>query len=322
MSICFRNRAFATFILLLIAFVLCSCREEIQKCSSLSDEPSKAAHCLSEIWDDNFLEKPEVRSFLEKNRIYISYTTSPDRLQNSIFVLKGAQPFLKHVQAVYLTIPDVFKRTGQKYDFASPVFKFEKLRHLNSHGDYGPATKILPAVKLLYSEGIRDGVIVSIDDDIGYSPNLLARVIETVILKGGAASSQTNCIDAFALNPSHWPETSQCSRGNGATDMVEGWGAVAYRINIFDEPILNEIQALVEKSESCFKSDDLVINYVLAKKNIQRWNANANGSVVPFSYGKASDALHKGAGLKDAKIGGLGGNELKYQTCLKDLVES
>lgn len=111
------------------ALLLVSCGSGVvvggPDCRTISKEPKEIARCLSESWQEELDKKPEVRSFLEKNKIYVSYTTSPKRLENSIFMLQAAEPFFKYVDTIYLSIPEVFKRTGEAYDLESSVFNFQ-----------------------------------------------------------------------------------------------------------------------------------------------------------------------------------------------------
>lgn len=163
-------------------------------------------------------------------------------------------------------------------------------------------------------------MIVTLDDDIGFPPGRIVRAVEAVIMKGGVASSQTNCISAFGLSAEDWPGSSKCHKEDGATDIIEGWGAVAYRLNIFNDSLLKDLEKWSAVSDECFTSDDLVLSYSLAKKGIPRWKVEYPHPVVPFSFGDLEDALHNGAGTKKKEVGGLGGNGIKYKKCFETLV--
>ncbi|MES2504156.1 MAG: hypothetical protein V4534_04675 [Myxococcota bacterium] len=304
----------------LALFFVISCvkTHENAECAILKTNPEQLAKCLQRHWSGRISDNPRVQNFLKKYKIYVSYTTSPKRLDDSLFVLLGAQPFLDHVEAVFLAIPSKFGRTGASYSLESPVYAFPKVERVPLIKDFGPISKMLPVVKMLHERGVKDGIVITLDDDIGYAPDLLARVVETAILKGGAASSQVNCLSAYGSLNKIWPTLGECE-GSQSTDIVEGWGAVAYRLNIFSDALIQELEANSAASKECYLSDDVVISYSLAKRGIPRWHALSELSVIPFAEGETgSDALHNGAnGLSE--VGGLGGNSLKYNQCINFL---
>lgn len=68
---------------------------------------------------------------------------------------------------IYLALPEKSRRTGESYgNFTVP----EGITILRSKQDYGPLTKLLPAVM---AESEPDAVIITLDDDKVYPPDLI-----------------------------------------------------------------------------------------------------------------------------------------------------
>ena len=125
-------------------------------------------------------------------------------------------------------------------------------------------------------------------------------------------------ISAWGLREDLWPEADQ--------NVLEGYGGIAYRVGDVDHERMLEIvakQFALEGGNSCYLSDDIVINYVLASRGIRRGEINNRffnyDLLTQYSYGFEADALHRGAGVnRNTGIQGEADiNRGKYLDCYR-----
>ena len=131
--------------------------------------------------------------------------------------------------------------------------------------DFGPATKLLGA---LLVEREPSTIILTVDDDIIYSPLLLPFV------RGSAPSEAAFSSVCQVLTPSgqdfrsvpdpHWLwriEPKAC------TGWLVGWAGVAYRVGFFADDVFSRARNL---SYGCFLNDDVWLSGYLLSKGVPR----------------------------------------------------
>jgi len=257
--------------------------------------------------------------------VVISITSSPERLKHVPTVLSLIQDQITkdYIKKVIIVLPEKF-RDNMDYnpEDIQPLSNLhEKVEVQRISKDLGPITKIIPAIEWA-NKHMSSGKVLSIDDDIAYSPSLVhvlaqaAHEPETVSSGGGSKKQRWNIPEDF---PQQLPHHD--SKSANYVDVIEGYGGVLYPLNINTELM----KALVDPkftSQSCKLSDDLVISFVLAIQNIYR--VKASGSLVPIfhiPYGNQADALHSTA-PSDLLITDLRQvDAIKYQDCYKKLRE-
>ena len=102
----------------------------------------------------------------------ISLTTIPSRFKYIGETLESLLAQDIKVDKIILYVPKYYKRFDEKLDKLPPVPKGIVAKF--SETDYGPATKILPAVKDFLDEDVR---IIFCDDDRIYPKNLVSTLI-------------------------------------------------------------------------------------------------------------------------------------------------
>lgn len=102
----------------------------------------------------------------------ISLTTIPPRMDKIAPVLESLARQSAKIEAVILWIPETYRRKGFGDVILPTVPKGVEIRRCPI--DYGPATKVLPAVRAFSGEDVR---IIYCDDDRIYQHDWAARII-------------------------------------------------------------------------------------------------------------------------------------------------
>lgn len=263
--------------------------------------------------------------YVNKHKVYITMTTSPTRLKRIVAVLATLD--LSYVDRINVVLPKKYGRNNEEYNKVdiSNISKFPKVNIIRIDKDYGPITKMLPTL-----EQVKDPktIIISIDDDVGYSLSMINDLIfnKVVVYPDSVLTSMEGMIlhDYLDLKGGIWPIDEAPVKPYG--DLVEGWTGVCYTKDLVTQKCLNEMKEIGQLSKDCFFSDDLVISYVLVKNNIKIVrlpDSEYNGMVVSYKYGLGEDALMRGGGM-DVVI--ESSDELsddynlrKYEYCLDDI---
>lgn len=258
-------------------------------------DDEKSISCLQELPRRNQLAKPVYSEFVENHGVYLSVTTTPARLYRLPKVFKTLD--LTMVKRVYLALPK-----DRSYGvIPQELLDIPKLEILEPEHDMGCITKLLPALERLGSFDPQ-AVLITIDDDVGYSPNLPSELAYASLKHQAVAAGHGLPAEFFGLKRfKNWPFSKRAG-----VDFLEGVSAVAYQPRFFSPLAIESMKRWIAENEDCRASDDFMINYILEKNKIKKVTVR-NPFIpehVPFSYGFGDDALHK---KKD--------NSLKYQAC-------
>jgi len=265
------------------------------------------------------------KRYLSDNKVYFSLTTSPIRLKKIGTMLSLILEF-PYVKEIHLNIPELY-RGKDEYDQKDIKFISElsfKIKIFRIPVDIGPLTKILPTIERLKKS---DSIIISVDDDIGYSMSLIYELAyhsykyPRQIFTGSGFDMDNHERDNVPF-PGRLKFTS--IKGCHYVDIVEGYGGIAYRSNLFDTKMVKKMNAL---SIDCKLSDDLVISYMLSLNGIEKfeifndhYRRTRQSCLYPFKYGEEEDALHLGSGLGIGYVDNA--NIIKYAKCLKQIDKS
>ena len=265
---------------------------------------------------------PAVKNYLQQHKVFIALTTSPARIKYIGQVLQTLD--LRNIENILLVLPRKFKRTNTSYKVPGKLRKdFPKLRVVTVPRDLGPITKLLPAVD--YARKIDNkAIVITIDDDMQYPYGMVNEMLHHLILSNGVVGGVMYNIGKGAtkqLSPLQEPWHSKQRQSSWTNafnkyffwrqiglkkrQFVAGFGGVAYRVDWLDSKRLLQLSQL---NPACFKSDDMVISYVLSDSKIptaklanNRFNLNL---MLSLDHGNNQDALSK-----------IDANEEKYLAC-------
>lgn len=119
--------------------------------------------------DKNYANIPRVNS---KNRIVISMTSIPSRLDKIAPTLCSILTQTRRVDEIRLNIPYISMK-GDKYIIPKCFKHFKNIKIHRPEKDFGPSTKLLPTLKDEYNSNI-----IVIDDDMIYGSNLVYSLVE------------------------------------------------------------------------------------------------------------------------------------------------
>lgn len=221
-------------------------------------------------------------------RIVVSLTTIPGRgalLERTIASLHR-QTY--RPDAIFLWLP--VERFGT--DRAGTRFAGVEVR---SGPDLGPAMKILPLLRI---ETDPDTLIITVDDDVEYPPELVEKLAHASVILPDHAIGFTgwNAIKgAEETEILHLNENIACAAMFQRVHVLEGYRGVAYRRGFFESDIFYHLEAF----DSFRIHDDILLSGYLASRGIARsvrwFNSKASS---PDSYWKLNGqdiGLHTGS---------------------------
>lgn len=203
---------------------------------------------------------PCARPKKTQKNVIVTMTTTPTRINkiwptlNSI-ALQSQQP-----EKIYLWIPKTFKRFPNASIQTLPDYI---LQNPNIHvqfieTDYGPASKLLPSLKLFAQQ---DTKIIIIDDDRIYPPHFIHDLLKYEQLDPGAAIG-------IAGTVMHGTERCEyrSTKKMALVDVLLGYNGILVKPNFFSEEVFHYPPDLPE----AFFEDDVWFSGHLHKRNIRR----------------------------------------------------
>jgi hypothetical protein len=245
--------------------------------------------------------------------VIISLTTSPKRISQIKPTLDRIMEQTVLPDAIVLNLPHVFKRNGETFGDLPEFITTNPLVKINRCEDIGPATKILPTAKL-YSDP--ETIIISIDDDILYTPNMIETYLKySSMFPDVVVSSSSNYLRSAPpknINESDLPPNTYFS------EFLEGYSGVLYKKRFLDI-IMKDLtdEYILQLPKYCFQSDDFLLSNSLTRNGIPIFIINKSDIVEhPLEYGEGKDALHHGANETSL------GNDDNYNKCARFMRET
>lgn len=254
-----------------------------------------------------------MRFALRNETIVISMTTTPHRINSMEEQFKTILQQKRQPDAIYLSIPYVFKRDNLEYQIPDWLNKYPQVIILRTE-DYGPATKLLGVLEQVNLPD--DAIIITLDDDAHYPDNIILELAYYAQQHPDAA------IGILGANPIYGADNmidlnselgiKKTMRPNAKVSILQGYTGVAYRRKFFDANVFDILQA----PQDCIKSDDFYLSYFLARKNIDRI-VHGNKHIFPCLIGWQTDNAQDENALHKMHPGPV----VKHRACLSFLQE-
>lgn len=237
----------------------------------------------------------------EKIKIVVSFTTSPTRINKCGPMINSILDQTRKPDLFLLNIPEQFARTGETYIVPKYIRKSLTVNRIAV--DYGPATKIVPAVLYLREHAdIYDPEhtrIIYLDDDIAY-PTKMVMTYEKMI-----PSNDNNVWTSTGFDFVNMNLRGKRAHRDIAT-IAEGYGSVCVKLNTFGDDFIEYMTRYTAiDNQICRLSDDIILSNYYHRRNIGIYIMNLPGLMSIhdiwqdkkiLDYGNEADALHLGAG--------------------------
>jgi hypothetical protein len=242
-------------------------------------------------------QAPENQSV--QREVYVSMTTSPKRIESIEKTINCMLGQTLKPTRIILNLPTIFKRDNSTFGNLPQFITNNPLIKVNFTEDIGPATKILPSVRLATNP---EAFILSVDDDIYYPPDLLRQYVET---------AESFDRDVVVSNSFRMPGARNiCNKAKECAplrNLLEGYAGVLYRqryLADMDYSILFDR----EKADACYRGDDYFLSNHIHKKKIpiialpERRFEEMKKS-FDYKNQEIDTALTAGAGIGTYKLG-------------------
>jgi len=247
-------------------------------------------------------------------RIVVSMSTTPsgiDKLRPTLDSLTVAQKSHRLPDAVYVHVPQIFKRTGEPYIVPAWLTTYPGITLSRCQEDDGPITKLLPTLAL---ESDPSTLIIVVDDDVIFAGNLVQMYEKYARLYPQEALTLAGYGNDTDINEPNWLGKVKLSMQHHVY-MIMAHGTFAVRRAFFSEPQFSSyVRSLCQDvSNRCFVSDDLVISEYLGQRGIKKrllFQVDFN-----YYYSLKARSLHQGAD----RLSSIENNDVKYAICHRAL---
>ena len=241
-------------------------------------------------------------------KFVVSFTTSPTRIGKCGPMIHGILDQTRKPDLFLLNIPEVFARTGETYDI--PKYIRKSLTVNRTTADYGPATKILPAVMYLkdHAQAFDPATtrIIYLDDDIAYPPRMIESYEKMI------APADNNVWTATGFDFVNLKLNGKRAHTDTAT-IAEGYGSVCVPLKTFGDDFMEYMtRYTAADNQICRLSDDVILSNYYHKQCVSINIVNVPGFLSIhdmwrnqniLDYGNQADALHLGAsGTSDNNV--------------------
>jgi hypothetical protein len=247
---------------------------------------------------------------IQKPKFVVSFTTSPTRIGKCGPMIHSILDQTRKPDLFLLNIPEVFARTGETYTVPKYIRKSLTVNRVTT--DYGPATKILPAVTYLKDEANAHKFdptatrIIYLDDDIAYPPKMIESY-EKMIAPGDSNVWTSTGFDFVNLKLN-----GKRAHTDTAT-IAEGYGSVCVPLKTFGDDFIEYMtRYTASDNQICRLSDDVILSNYYHKQRVGINILNVPGCLSIhdmwrnqniLDYGNEDDALHLGAsGTSDNNV--------------------
>jgi len=199
-------------------------------------------------------------------RVVISLTTTPSRITRLGPTLRSLLTQDYPLTAIYLAVPRRSVRENRAYAVPTRLARHPTVTVIDSERDWGPATKLLPMLRV--EQERPETLIITVDDDNVYPREMVSTFVRFSLTLPDAAL----CFRGWRVPPSgRWQDGRAVfgTRVDAPTpmDVITGCGGILVKPRFFDAAVFNYDAA----PRSAFFVDDIWISGHLARRRIPRY---------------------------------------------------
>jgi hypothetical protein len=203
--------------------------------------------------------------------VVVSLTTIPSRIGRILPTINSLLSQTVRPRRIFLAVPDYSLRERRAYEIPEALRSHQLVTILPSERDWGPITKLIPALR--HGESAPDDPILAVDDDNIYPK----RFIETFVHYARELPDAALSLRGWPIPPTFRWKDSREFKGTGIaapvqTDVITGCGGILVRPRFFGPDFF----ACHEAPPQAFFNDDIWISGHLARRNVPKY-------VIPFA---------------------------------------
>jgi hypothetical protein len=204
----------------------------------------------------------------------VTLTTLPSRIDKIAPALNSLLDQTVKPEVILLALPDASVREKKGYA-VPPWLDHPLVKILPSGRDWGPATKIIPALQRF--AGMPDTAILAVDDDNVYP----RQFVETFVRFARVLPDASLSLRGWPIPPSRKWRDSHAIKGTEIsapmeTDIITGCGGIMVRPRFFDDRFFDYAAAPRE----AFFVDDIWTSGHLARRKIAKFILPYSGAFV------------------------------------------
>ena len=208
------------------------------------------------VWSREAVAVPRAVS----SRVIVTLTASPGRM---VALEQTVRTLLNQTcppDEIHLNIPEVFRRTGERYEIPGWCSQVDPRVRLFRVEDIGPATKMVTTVERVGPA--EDILLVIADDDTLYPQETIQALLEA----HRDAPSTVHAVSGYDLGP-QWE--SVLAKEARPVAVVEGWATFVAHRRHFGAGFAEHVHR-VSSCRACFAHDDIVVSNWFALQGVDR----------------------------------------------------
>jgi len=215
---------------------------------------------------------------LDQGGLVVTLSSIPSRISRIFPALNSLLDQTVPAEQIILALPEVSRREGVRYDVPAEILAHPRIRVLRTEHDWGPATKLIPTLRLFADAP--ETPILAVDDDNVYPDTFIETFQHYARAMPDAALSLRGC----SVPPSRrWRD---CKEFKGSavveparTDVVQGCAGILVRPRFFGDAVFDYDSA----PDEAFFVDDLWISGHLARRRVPAYVLPFMGAFVYMS---------------------------------------
>mmetsp|Transcript_26551 Transcript_26551/g.61796 ORF Transcript_26551/g.61796 Transcript_26551/m.61796 type:complete len:529 (-) Transcript_26551:45-1631(-) len=214
----------------------------------------------------------DLKELIDTYRVVVLMTTIPDRIDFTEPVIDSMLQQSWPATEIYISIPDVYNRTGEMYDIPDWLLQKAGIQLVRCE-DLGPGTHLLNGLRLEQDPWT---FLVVVDDDHIYGSQLVEQLMRAAIANPGTAIAAQGFLSVPGLLTSseivslqeqggQRPRYLQ-DQGFAAGPVLVSYLGVVYQRGFFDDTVYS----YSDNCKQCRYQDDMWFSAHLARKGIRR----------------------------------------------------